>query len=56
MSPVARQGVLSRAAIFIGLAVTVVAVLLGLVGPQISAAHAALTAARRPPPHLPFSR
>jgi len=41
MSPIARQGVLSRAAILVGLAVTVIAVLLGLVGPQISAAHAA---------------
>jgi hypothetical protein len=45
MSPVARQGVLSRAAIFLGLAVTVIAVLLGLVGPQISAANAATQAA-----------
>jgi len=44
MSPVARQGVLSRAAIFLGLAVTVIAVLLGLVGPQISAANAATQA------------
>jgi hypothetical protein len=48
MSPVARQGALSRAAIFIGLAVTVIAVLLGLVGPQLSTANAATQVASRP--------
>ena len=45
MSPTARQGVLSRAAICLGLAVTVCAVLLGLLGPQLSTAHAAPAAA-----------
>ncbi len=44
MSPVTRAGALSRAAMFLALAATVIAVLLGLVGPQLSQANAATQA------------
>jgi len=48
MTPVARTGALSRAAIFVGLAVTVIAVLLGLIGPQLTQAAAAPQVAETP--------